>query len=568
MQTAHRLIRSAARRLTANLALRNLTLSLTAGLAALTALVLCARVFGFSVNWPLAAALAFGGVLLGMIVWTWLARPRSAAVARILDHRAQLRESLSTALTVEGQTDPWSLAVLETTERAAIQVQLKRVVPIETPRAWPYPAYAALALALAWIAMPELDLFGRDREQQASREQQNELRLARQDFQATQQQLDDLLRQAGLEALEPPEDSELSRAKSPEDIRQAMVKQLTAAAQRLEDQRKSLAPEHQRALSDALKQLRRPGDGPLSEVSRHLARGDLAGAQDALRAMAERMSELSPEERQTLEEQARQLAQQLDDIAQQQEAAAGSLASALENAGMTAEEARQVAEALAQQAGDLESMNQGLENAMQQLANLTPQQREELTRLAAQLASSADLKQLQECMQNMGECQGDEQSMTDALAMMSQMLQEMGMQQAECKAGDQAAEQGLARLHMMLAQTQGAGQGPSMLPDRGGHQAGFGGTPEIGATPRDTTEQFTIRKERSIGEQPDGPIIASTLVDGPQIIGESRAEFVQAVEAAEQVASEAIDSQQIPRDRQELVKRYFGNLKRNSEDKP
>lgn len=107
-----------------------------------------------------------------------------------------------------------------------------------------------------------------------------------------------------------------------------------------------------------------------------------------------------------------------------------------------------------------------------------------------------------------------------------------------------------------------------MLPDRGGHQAGFGGTPEIGATPRDTTEQFTIRKERSIGEQPDGPIIASTLVDGPQIIGESRAEFVQAVEAAEQVASEAIDSQQIPRDRQELVKRYFGNLKRNSEDKP
>ncbi len=565
MNNTHRLIRAAGKRLLVNRAMRHLVWCLAAGAGALAGLVLVSRAFGLVIDWSLAPWLALGGSVVAAIGWTWFARPRQDAVARTVDERAQLRESLSTALLIEKQNDPWSRAVVETTEQRAAGVKLKQVLPIEAPKAWPVPVAAALALAIAWIAMPELDLFGTAKVAQEEKERQEEIRLARQELEATQQQLDDLLKKAGLEeALAKPDETDMQQAKSPEEIRQAMVKQLTAAAQKLQEQRNSLPMEQQRALNEALKQLRRPGDGPMQDVSRKLARGDIAGAQEALQKMAEQAAGMSAEEREAMQQQAQNLAEQLEQIAQNQAAAQESLAQALEQQGMSAEDAQKIAEQMAQQAGDPQAMQQALENAMKQLQNMTPEQQQQLKQMAAQLASSKDLEALKQCMSQMGESGGDQQQMNDAMAMLSQQLQELGMKEAECKACELSATEGMSQLQMMLAQCQGGQPGGQMLSGNqgktGGLEAGNGGVPELGPTTRDTTEQFAVRKERSIGDQGDGPIIASTLVDGPQVIGESRAEFVQAVEAAAQVASEAIDSQQVPREREDLIKKYFGSL--------
>lgn len=82
---------------------------------------------------------------------------------------------------------------------------------------------------------------------------------------------------------------------------------------------------------------------------------------------------------------------------------------------------------------------------------------------------------------------------------------------------------------------------------------------------RDMAEaDFDLEKKRSPSPTQEGPIIGRRMVEGEQIRGESRAEFVEVVRNAGSTASEAIEDNLIPREHQAAVKRYFGRLERRA----
>src|SRR5690606_24832725 len=126
------------------------------------------------IDWALALpGLAGVAVVAGLVV-AWVRRPKQIDVARAVDERAGLRETLSTALCVERDDSPWSRAVVDDAGAKARRVVVRDAVPIEAPGNswWPVAACAAL-LAVWWL--PVHDLTGLLAEQEAAREERRQV---------------------------------------------------------------------------------------------------------------------------------------------------------------------------------------------------------------------------------------------------------------------------------------------------------------------------------------------------------------------------------------------------------
>ncbi|MCH8164292.1 MAG: hypothetical protein IH889_01660, partial [Planctomycetes bacterium] len=59
-----------------------------------------------------------------------------------------------------------------------------------------------------------------------------------------------------------------------------------------------------------------------------------------------------------------------------------------------------------------------------------------------------------------------------------------------------------------------------------------------------------------------GDIIARQFIDGPQIVGQSRAQLRQVAAAVDRGFDEALNDEQLPRKYHEAHMHYFGELKR------
>jgi len=90
---------------------------------------------------------------------------------------------------------------------------------------------------------------------------------------------------------------------------------------------------------------------------------------------------------------------------------------------------------------------------------------------------------------------------------------------------------------------------------RSGGQRGSGG-----GMLTDEEADFTLRKEKAIGQDHGGAPIATRMVEGAQVRGESVQAFRDAVTSGSQAAADAIESQRIPREYHDAVKHYFGRL--------
>ena len=98
------------------------------------------------------------------------------------------------------------------------------------------------------------------------------------------------------------------------------------------------------------------------------------------------------------------------------------------------------------------------------------------------------------------------------------------------------------------------GQSTAMGQGSGGPGRGSGLGPEEQAV------DFTLRNEKATVNTGEGPVIASMLVQGSQIRGESTATFQQAVTAGRAEAAEAIEHSRVPRKYENAVRNYFGRL--------
>ncbi len=555
MPEIDRMLRRAAARLLLVRLLQASVVALALGVGLLVVARLAERLFaigGGQTDWGLAWAGVLGVGLLGAFAWVLVTRPDRLGVAREVDERADLRESIGTALCVMGREDGWSRATVEHARGVSRRVLVRQLFPLRAPRVWPAPIAGAV-LFLVLGLLPQADLLRFLRTAEATQEQEAEIVSAQQEVEAAEKRVKDALRDLGVDALDDPleEDEELAGASSPEEVRRAKIKQLTTLSDRLSELEGSEEMAGIEELQSRMARLKQPDGGPgeLDTMVKAMQRGDFQAASRALEDLASKLAraELTDAQKEALAEQMKRLAEQLRQLAEEHEA----LERQLEKMGLD--------KALA---SDPDALREALQND----PNLTQEQRDQLMKTAQACRNAGGMCQsMAGACQRMGGSLASGQSGLGGLEQLAGQLTQAEMLQQEMQ-GLRAAQavirgqcQGLAGMGEMDMMdiykrwTQGGG---------GSGNRGRGG----GKAPPPQEADFALNPDRvRTNLDPDTPIIGQTMVRGTQIRGEARQEFHDAVSTSSKAASEAIETRVIPREFHEAIKHYFGNLERESE---
>ncbi|MDX9911503.1 MAG: hypothetical protein RBS39_06710 [Phycisphaerales bacterium] len=564
-----RVVARAERRLLVADLLRTLAVTLSAAVGGLIVLRLVQQVAGMAVAWREVAIGAGAAAVVCAVVWSVVRRARGVDVARRVDEGANLRETLSTAMCVSGDGSAWSRAIVEDARKAAVGVKVREAVPIGAPRLWPMPFGLGLALAIVWLSVPRVDLSGvlakKDREQR----EEAALVEVKAEAEANEQKLAEALSKAGLdEGLGQEAEPEVPEPKTAEEVQRAALKRLTNVADALREKRDTEVGPRAEAMQELMRQLKTPGPGPLQELSRSMARGEFEKAQAELKKLADQMAsgEMTAEQKEQMQAQLDALAKQLEQLSQN----ADKLAEALENAGMSAEQAQQ----MAQQAM---SNPEALQKALESMPNMSAAQKQALQQMAqSQCEACENASNMSSAMSQMAQgmsSQGMSQSGASAMSELSEQLSAAEMAQmelasleaamSECNAQMTSLGQKMGSASWAQCNNPGDSAAQAAGNSAGGRKAGVGGTPNLEGNAGVDTD-FGIEERKAGTQTRQGPIIATTVVEGMQVKGESRAAFAEAVETGASAAAEAVSTMQVPREYQDSVKRYFGRLEREA----
>ena len=534
------------------------------------------KLFPFEIPWN-AALLGTGvATLLLAAVIAFVRKKKDLAVAREVDDRAGLRATLGTALYLGPPKDAWDTNVIDTARETARSVNINEAVPIAAPARWPVPAALALALLAVWW-LPTYDVTGLFEEKAQREQEQAQIEQVKAETEELKQKIEAITKPKGLEMkkpeepdLEPGEPLDPEAPTSLEEVRRTALKELT----RMEEDLKSTLEGEQgaeaKAMQDAMRRLTDPGPGPASEMARAMANADFDEAQKQLEKLMDEVKngDLSKEEKRAAADQLKQLSQQMQQMAQQQQ----QMTEQLQAAGFSEEQAKQMAanaDQMQQQLEQNQSLSQEQKQQLQQAANAQRKAADAMSSL------SQSMGQMAQGMQNAQGQQGEQQMQQGSEAMSGQ-LSDMAALQGEMAAAQQALGECQGQ---MAALGQGLGQGQSSGSGQPGQTgqwqqgqtasmgSGSGGPGQgNGAGPDEFATDYTLQMEKSNVNTTDGPVIASTLVYGQQVKGESKAAFSSAVAAGRAEAAEAIDVRRVPREMENAVRGYFGRLEQKAAD--
>ncbi len=577
MQDIRRVLRLAGRRLLVVRLFDSWAWTITFAIAAVVLVIVVDRALALGIgesSWrsmPTMAWVGIGSLVLALgagAVWSLLTRLREAGVARVVDERAGLRESLSTALCVECESDPWSRAVVESASDKAKRVVVRDAIPIEGPRAWRVPTGAIVVLILTFFLMPPLDLRGKRADARAAAEARQEIEAAVQDARDTEAQIREIMQRTGLgedeDAPDAELDADLTKPKTPEDIRKQAIRKLTDLNEKLSKQMQSDEAKSLEAVKDLMRRLTTPGQGELSEFARQLSRGNFDKARQELEALNQKLQngELSEAQKEKLTEQMKNLAEQMQNLSEQQ----GALEQALQQAGISPEQAKQLA-----------SNPQAMQQALEKNQNLSDAQKQQLQQMANAMQQAASQCQgMSQAMSQMASSMSQQsgQGGQEAMDAMSSQLSAMEMMQAEMQAVSDAMSQCQSQMAALGECNGGSGsnswaqgtnkpgmtgefsQGSSMAMGSGSGGPGKGN----GAGPDAESADFFFKREKANVQNQGGAVIASRYVFEEQVKGEARAEFSAAIEMAAEQAAEEIANMNVDPQFRGMVKHYYGRL--------
>lgn len=522
-------------------------------------------------QWGEIAGIAAGAAVVSAAVWSLVRTRPGSPVARSVDERAGLRETLSTALCVSANEDAWSKATVELAGKTASGVNLKEALPVETPRIWPAPV-AAWGLFGILLMVPMLNLpalMGKPLPPPTPQQQVEQVSAQ------VEQMKEDLKAEAArlgvdiaFEDEEAAENALSPTELTPEEIQAAAVKQLTQLTDKLAEQMEEKGAEKLEALEKQLQQLRQPGPGPAQELARAMARGEFDKAREELSKLAQQMNEgdLSEEQEEQLQKQMENLAQQMEKLSQERK----ETEQALRKAGMSSDQAKKLA-----------MDPEALKKALEEMQNMSQEQKEQLMQQAmAQAQACQQCSSMSQAMsqmaQNMSQ-QGMSAQGQQAMDQLGDMLSEMEMMSgdlASMQAMMDAAQQRMSQMGSGFCENPGSGQGEGKWGNTGKWAAGdtgqlgngSGGPGQgNGAGPDAKETSVTFNNTKANVNTQQGPIIGSRMVYEGQIRGESRVEFAQSAESAEANASDAIESMRVPREYEAAVMKYFGALREKAE---
>lgn len=571
MDDIRNVIQRAARRLFLIDLLGTIAFSAFIVLCALAGLRIAQKLFPtFEIDWMLAGLIGLGATLAMALIASLVRRPDDDAVARTIDEKAGLRETISTALCVDENNDNWSKAIVGDASNRAKRVIIKDTLPIEAPKRSYLPLIAGTVLLGVWW-IPGTDLMGlleQKEQQQANDRQMQEVRA---EVENTEDLIEQIKAKTGVEMeafgeeTAPELTPESTEFVDPQEIARSAIKELTSLSDKLEEQRNGEEGATFDAIKDMTRQLNTPKDGPMTEMARAMARGDFSEAKQQLEDLAEAIQsgEMSEEQKQQAAEQLEAMKQQLEQLAENRQ----QLEEQLKAAGLSEQQAQQMAT-------DPEALKKALQEA-----GASEEQAQQLAQAAqAQQRASDAASSIAQSMGQMasGMQQNNPDSMSQGLDSMSGQLSSMEMMQQEMNSLDSAMGQcqsQLAKLGECSGGGQGQGQGFGQDAKWGntgqyaqGNSQGFGsgsGGPGqgLGQGPDAQAADYMLKKERAeVDTTNDGPVIASTMVQGTQIKGESSATFSNAVQSATTQAAEAIETKRVPRKHENAVQHYFGKL--------
>jgi len=575
MNDIRRVLRAASWRLFFSAAVRWLVLGVIVALCAAIAARVVQQGTAWELPWQAVAMWAPLAVLALALLLGLVTRPDRSATARRVDEGADLREALSTALWAQGSDDPWSRAAVESAAVRAREVNVRRAVPLAVPPSWPWTMALGVGLLIVWLTVKPFDLFGERAKSDAAKAKIQEVAHAQSQADTAKQKLEQISQKLNLDK----EDEDAPEApnapespKTPEEIRLSAIRQLTAMKDRLDELKQSPAQQGLKAIQDKLQNLKTPGEGPLTELSKQLSMGNFEKAAGELEKIGKQMAEnsMSADDRAKAQEQLKKLADQLAQAGQDKK----ELEKKLSEAGLDPK-----------MAGDSKALAEALKNA----ENLSQEQKDQLQQQCqsqkqcegACQSMSESMSKMAESMSKEGGKQGMSQEamegmeqMSDQLGQLEQMSQEMeSAQAAEGEVGEQL--EALASFSECDGKGMGACKGglEGDKPGKGGtgewregwsDSKGQGaGGPGKGQGGEIGSAEAAIDREKRKFKTPTqgGPIISSRMIEGEQVKGESKAEFAAAVVSADQAAAEAIDNNVIPREYHAAVKHYFGRLK-------
>jgi hypothetical protein len=529
------------------------------------------QVFGLTFAWKIIAYSAGGAALLAGLIWSVVVRPSKAAVARRVDEGANLKETLSTALSIEKyqNEDPWARVTVESAVRQARGVRVAQAVPIAAPRFWPVPFALALAFAVVWMAFPRLDVLGWRAKAVAAEKRVTAITQVKAEAIDVKKKIEEMSEKLGLEKdkVEPPA-ADKPEPRDPEAMRRAVIKDLVKMSERLEQLRNGEKGQKLDSVQQNLKNLKTPGD-KTSELTKAMAKSDFSGAQKEIEKMKESMASgsLSEKQKQEMADQLENLSKQLADMAKNKE----QLENAMKQAGLDPKAAE-----------NPDAMKKALEAAK----NLTAEQKKALSEMAqANSQCQNAMDQLSKAASQMSQCSksGDQQGMQQAAGQMQQQMNQLEQLQQEMQLADAAKSDCQNKMQSMCkGDKEGEGQCNGSKPgecngnspsDKAGNKPwsaswstcqgngrGGGGQAQGGSSSAEAAE-FNKYTSKNVGLKGDGPIVSSRMVEGDSIKGESKAEFVSVATKAEQGATEAMENNTIPREYHEAIKNYFGSLK-------
>ena len=567
--------------------LRRITTLAVVALAGLIGARLVERTFGFALPWQTIALWTAIGVVAIGTAWAFITRQRVIDAARTLDDRANLRESLSTALYVKDSKDAWAQAVIDTANTKAATVNVNSAIPFEAPKHWSWAMGAALALMIVWMTVPAMDVLGLLAKKKDAEQKKQELQLVTQEVKVRQQKLEELLAKAKVDAKqdEPqaPADKPAEPMK-PEDVRRDALKNLTQIAEKLQAEKTSDKALQLDGLKNAMLKLRPTEAGPLDQFSKNLAKGDFKQAQEELDKLKAQLANknMNDAEKAQAAEQLKKMAGQLAKLA----ADTKSVEKKLTAAGMDAKQAAALAKQLM---SNPQAASEAMKQALEAMKNLTPEQREQLAKEASSQSKAG--QKMSELAKSMSKCSsgmqnGEGQKSGEGMSEMSQQLSEMEAMSSEMQATEAAmSECKSAIASLCQGKCNGNGDGAPKSGELAwkdsngqwregesqGQQGGGKGGPGQsggGGGGQESASDFTMKTEKAHVAARPGAIINRKLVEGESIKNDSKADFQAAVAEASQKASNSTTNNRIPREYQEAVKKYYGRLDDAAKGKP
>jgi len=540
-------LREARRRLNAAKFLRYLVWSTFGCLFAASAVVLADKWMHWGVDAVVAALSAAGSAVVIASALTWFNRTRDADAAAEIDNAFNLKERVTTLLSLppELQNASAAVALQEDVARRTETLNLGEKILVKAPRfSWAPAVTLALLVGTALLTPFETN--------QASANSKNEVERK----EAAKEQTAVLAKKlADREKKEKAADPELAKdlkgiAAKVEDISKDLGKKEARADDavlKLADLSKNL--EEKRAKYDQVEKMKsmlskmpNMKDGPAEKFSQALKTGDFKAAAEQMQNLQKALKDgkLTEEQKKKLAEQLNQMQKHLKDMAN-----------------------------LAKKEQELKKNITNKEQLAKELAKLAEEKKklELLQKLADKLEQCAQCNAPKD---KQGQANQSSKAGKGQMDKMEQaaMLQQMAKELEEAKdVLEQLAKSDSARqmLNEMLDELSEARNGmmSDMKSDQVKNVRSMYNKGGIGAGARDEAPDDTkSRLTKANTFQNKGRVFATGLADGKSVKGDFKLSMAEIAAGSSKANDEAVTRQRVPREYEQFAKEYFQGLEK------